>query len=238
MTLDGPMRSMLYVPGNRAEWVRKAARYGADAVVVDLEDSVPDAEVAGARAALGDNVAALREGGQRIVTVRTRAIQRGGMADVETAAAAGVDAVVVPKVSAPVIATVGLRLDELAAPVGIIPTLESAAALATSSEVMTSSDRVVGVFGGSGIKFGDVQVALGFEWTVDLHATRHIASQTVLNARAAGIEHILGGAWVDLADPDGLRRHARAYRALGYTGYNVIHPSQLAVVHEVFAISG
>ena len=45
-----PLRSALYVPGNKIEWIRKAPKYGADALILDLEDSVPIGEKIAARA--------------------------------------------------------------------------------------------------------------------------------------------------------------------------------------------
>ena len=44
-----PIRSALYVPGNKEDWIRKAPKYGSDALILDLEDSVPEAEKAEAR---------------------------------------------------------------------------------------------------------------------------------------------------------------------------------------------
>lgn len=231
---DRLMRSMLYVPGNRSDWVRKSAKYGADAIVIDFEDSVPDHEVPAAREALAENVAAIREAGQQLIVLRPNAIQRGGLADVEAAVGTGIDAVMVPKVDAPIVSTISSRLDELESEIGIVPILETANAIRTSWEIVSATPRNVGVWGGSGAKNGDCQVALGFEWTVEMHETLYISSQVVLDARAAGLEHIVGGAWVNLDDLDGLRRHVKGYKALGFTGYVAIHPAQVPVIHDVF----
>jgi citrate lyase subunit beta/citryl-CoA lyase len=232
--LDRPMRSMLYVPGNRGDWVRKSAKYGADAIVIDFEDSVPDAEVPAAREALAENAAALRENGQDLIVLRPNAIQRGGLHDVEAAAAAPIDAVMVPKANAAVIATTSERLDELGSSLGIVPILETPEAMRTSWEVASASERNVGIWGGSGARNGDCHTSLGFEWTVEMTESLYISSQTVLHARAAGLDHIVGGAWVNLDDADGLRRHVQGYRRLGFTGYVAIHPSQVPVIHDVF----
>jgi citrate lyase subunit beta/citryl-CoA lyase len=225
---------MLYVPGNRPEWVKKAAKYGADAVVIDFEDSVPDDEVPAARAALAENAAALREAGQGIIVVRPNQIQRGGLLDVEAAAGASVDLLMVPKSTADVVRVVDRTLDELDSPLAILPILETAEGMVTGHEVGRASARNIGLFGGGGARNGDPQHNLGFDWTVDGQETLFLRSKILLDARAAGHEHIIGGAWVDLDDLDGLRRHVGTFKVLGYTGYCAIHPGQIETIHDVF----
>lgn len=228
------MRTMLYVPGHRSDWVRKSSKYGADAIVIDFEDSVPDQEVEAAREALAGNVAALREAGQPLIVVRPREVPSGGLVDIEAAHDADVDGVMVPKVNAPMVTVVDRLLDDLGSQLGVIPICETPEGMATTGDVVRAAKRNVGIFGGGGAKNGDPQHSLGFEWTVDGLETLFIRSQTVMHARAAGLSHIIGGAWVDLDDFDGLRRHVRTYKSVGYTGYCVIHPDQVEHVHAVF----
>jgi citrate lyase subunit beta/citryl-CoA lyase len=233
-TVGRPMRTMLYVPGHRSDWVQKAAKYGADAVVIDFEDSVPDGEREAARDALADNAAALREAGQSLIVLRPAQVTRGGLLDIEAATRASVDAVMVPKASVDVIGVVDRTLDEAGSTLGIIPIVESAAAMVSTGEIARRSARNVGIFGGGGAKNGDPQHTLGFDWTVEGLETLYLRSHTVMHARAAGLSHIIGGAWVDLEDFEGLRRHVLSYKTLGYTGYCVIHPNQIPHVHDVF----
>ncbi|MDO8208888.1 CoA ester lyase [Conexibacter sp. CPCC 206217] len=224
---------MLYVPGNRSEWVRKAAKYGADAVVIDFEDSVPDEEVPAAREALAENAQALRDAGQSIIVLRPNEVQRGGLLDVAAAAAApAVDLLMVPKSTVDVIKVVDRTLDELGCELPLLPIIETPEAMVTAYELGRASRRNIGFWAGSGARNGDPHRFLGFDWSVEGQETLFLRSKLLLDARANGFEHIIGGAWVDLDDKDGLCKHVESYRVLGYTGYVAIHPGQVEPIHE------
>src|SRR5204862_5646570 len=75
-TMIRPSRSALFVPGNRAAWIEKAAGYGADTLILDLEDSVPDQEKAPARAIVKAGLKALKAMGQ-VAGVRVNGFATG-----------------------------------------------------------------------------------------------------------------------------------------------------------------
>jgi citrate lyase subunit beta/citryl-CoA lyase len=107
-----PFRSTLFVPGNRPSWIEKAAGYGADALILDLEDSVPSAEKRAAREVTKAGVQALKAGGQH-VAVRVNGFASGLTADdLAGVVCAELDSVSLPKVES---ADDLFRLDRLIA---------------------------------------------------------------------------------------------------------------------------
>ena len=92
-----PTRSALFVPGNRPEWIEKAAGYGADALILDLEDSVPAQEKAAARAITKAGVKALKAKGQA-VSVRINGFATGlTLDDLEGVLCPELDSVSLPR---------------------------------------------------------------------------------------------------------------------------------------------
>lgn len=91
-----PMRSMLFVPGHKLDWIRKASRYKLDALIIDLEDAVPPSEKAAARLATREGIAHCHSTGLP-ATVRINSPAVGGLEDIEAIASPGLTAVVVPK---------------------------------------------------------------------------------------------------------------------------------------------
>ena len=75
--MDRPSRSALFVPGHRAAWIEKAAGYGADTLILDLEDSVPDQEKAAARGITKAGIKTLKANGQSAVNVRVNGFATG-----------------------------------------------------------------------------------------------------------------------------------------------------------------
>lgn len=235
--LERPMRSLFYVPGNKPDWIRKAPSRGADSIVIDLEDSVPTAQADTVRGTIARAVRACKEAGQPLVLVRPRELHRGGLEDIAAAANGPVDAFMIPKSTLDVVRMADRLLTELQSSAGILPILETPEGIVDSLAIVRAAPRIIGIFGGGGAKDGDPHHFIGFEWTPEGLESLYLRSQIVLHGRAARLPHIVGGAWVNLDDLDGLRAHAKTYRALGYTGYCVIHPAQIPVVQAVFSPS-
>ena len=84
-------------------------------------------------------------------------------------------------------------------------------------------------------KGADLERNLGFAWTPGGLETLYLRSRAVVAARAAGKPFIIGGMWQQVHDLDGLRKAAEFNRSLGYASEIVLHPSNVAVVNEVFA---
>ena len=189
-----PIRSILFVPAHRRDWVAKALRAGPQAVILDIEDSVPDDLKPQAMAALHSEIAELRAANTPAF-VRITPISANTFAELEAAMAPGLEAVVVPKA-----ATVEemRRLDGLLSyhegraglphgSVGILPLPETAQGMQDAALLARASPRVRGIFGAlSGPASGDFARAFGFRATDDGIEQIYLASKLVLDSRAAG----------------------------------------------------
>jgi len=239
----GPIRSLLYVPANREDWVRSAPdRYPADGFIFDLEDSVPpsEEEKQAARNVLDDCRDVLR-GAEAVVTVRVNGPDTPYLAgDLDTVVGPGIDALVVPDLSTE--AEVH-RLDHVLShletvrgiedPIEIITLPETAYGLNNVDELCAASDRVTAAVGASG-ENADPQRAIGYEFTREGRERQYLLSQIVMDARSEGVDELVAGVWMDVDDIDGLREEARFVRQLGYTSMMVIHPNHVEPVNEVF----
>jgi len=236
-----PSRSALFVPGNRAAWIEKAAGYGADTLILDLEDSVPDREKAPARAIVKAGLKMLEAKGQG-AGVRINGFATGlTLDDLESIFCPELESVNLPKVET---AADMNELDALLThlerrmgmPVGKVETplgCETAKAMRNIYEIATSCRRVkrVGLAAGPG---GDAARAIGYQWTKEGTETLFLRSKAVLDARAAGIQYPTISSWWNIKDLEGLERDARWNRQLGFRGQTVMHPSHVPIVNRVF----
>ncbi|MCI0841847.1 MAG: CoA ester lyase [Chloroflexi bacterium] len=236
-----PLRSVLYVPGNKEDWMRKAPKYGADALILDLEDSVPLQEKAEARALVRNMLDELGDAGQTLV-VRVNTLETGMTGDdLEAIVCDNLYCIILPKVQSPAdIAEVEALLKFFERRAGveigktfIDPGLETAEGIRNAYDIATASDRVAHM-GGSGGKGGDTARSIGFQWTPDGMETLFLRSKVLIDSRAAGVQFPISGGWFELRDLDGLRKYATELRQLGYTGMHLIHPYHVPVVNEVF----
>lgn len=239
--MNRPSRSALFVPGNREAWIGKAAGYGADTLILDLEDSVPDREKAAARTIVKAGLKALAARGQA-AGVRVNGFATGlTLDDLEGILCPELHSVSLPKVET--VADMN-ELDTLlthlerrhGVPAGQIETplgCETAKAMRNVYEIATSCRRVrrVGLAAGPG---GDAARAIGYAWTKDGMETLFLRSKVVLDARAAGIQYPTISSWWNIKDLPGLERDARWNRQLGYRGQTVMHPSHVPIVNAVF----
>lgn len=236
-----PSRSALFVPGNRPEWIQKAVGYGADVLILDLEDSVPDREKAAARPIVKAGIQALKAKGQAS-SVRINGFATGlTLDDLEGVLCPELESVSLPKVET---AADMNELDallthlerRLGIPIGQVETplgCETAKAMRNVYEIATSCRRVkrVGLAAGPG---GDAARAIGYQWSKEGMETLFLRSKAVLDARAAGIQYPTISSWWNIKDLEGLERDARWNRSLGYRGQTVMHPSHVPIVNRVY----
>ena len=230
-------RSLLFVPGSRADMVAKVPRWAPDAVAVDLEDAVAPGDKESARAtavaAVGELAAAgERAGSATVVLVRVNGPGTPWYADdvaaVARSAAAGL---VLPKVEDP--AQVDDARARLAAAgrgdAVMIAGLETARGVARARQVLDGADAAY--FGAE-----DYIASVGGRRTARGDEVLHARSEVLLACRLAGVG-ALDQAVVAAHDADAFRADAAAGRDLGYDGKICIHPSQVALAHEVFTPS-
>lgn len=238
--MSGP-RSLLIMPANRADMLAKAPSYGADALIFDLEDSVPVAEKPKARKLAREFIE--RHQAKGAIYVRVNALQTGRLQeDLEAVAVDGLVGIKLPKAeSAEAIRAVDAMLTELErsrglaqGSIGIGPTLESAKGVWFAYEIASASPRIQSVMPGTA-QDADLQADLGYASTPGGNEMLYyIRSRVLLAARAAGVAHVLDGVYANFRDPEGLRISCEAARRLGYRGKQVIHPSQIETVNRVF----
>jgi citrate lyase subunit beta/citryl-CoA lyase len=235
-----PVRSALFVPANRESWIEKSPAYGADVVVLDLEDATPPAEKRSAQDIVRRALPLLRQRDQG-AWVRVNEIDGPFVADdLEAIVWPGLEAVCLPKVTGPdavrrLDSMLGEAEDRHGVPNGsirIVPLLETAPAILGAAEVFRASSRVA-YGGGIVAPSGDVALAIGFRWSDTFEETLVLRSQVLIAARACGIDNPVTGL-VTSVDVGPVRRFAVQSRALGYAGMFVIHPSHVEVANDAF----
>jgi len=231
-------RSLLYVPANRPKFVAGAVRRGADAVILDLEDSVPQEQKAAARAGLTAAIETVAQG-RGDVLVRVNRNWSDLVPDLAATVHPAVTAINLPKVDDPgVVRVVGEMLDELEARRGLPPgqvrifaRIETASGVRRIDDILRASERVVA----TAIGTGDLAIESRLDPGGD--GIRQAFVEVTLAARAAGVRPLgLPGLIVDFGDLDAFRRTAEDARSLGSRGAPCIHPSQVPVLNEVFGL--
>jgi citrate lyase subunit beta/citryl-CoA lyase len=234
-----PRRSALYMPGSNTRAIEKARSLPADAIILDLEDSIaPDAKAA-ARQQVHDAVTAGGFGAREVV-IRINGLDTPWwLEDVNAVAKAKPDAVLVPKVSSPGnLEDVAERLVDISADrkIRVWAMMETPLAMLRAGEIAAAA--------------ADVETRLA----VLVMGTNDLAKDTrakitpgrgpmlpwlmscVAAARAFGLD-ILDGVYNDLRNADGFTRECCEARDMGFDGKTVIHPSQIEPCNSAFSPS-
>jgi citrate lyase subunit beta/citryl-CoA lyase len=244
MAIMKPLRSLLFVPGNKPAWMEKAPQYGADALILDLEDSVPYADKDAARILVRQAIDNLSARGHTLF-VRINPLETDMTGDdLGAVVCTGLTGLLPPKVETvddvqqldTLLAHFEHREGMMPGSIALIPTLETAKGIRNAYDIALASPRVASIAGGAG-KGGDTNRSLGYRWTREGVETLFIRSKVVLDARAAGIEYPLVVSWFDVGDLDGLIADAQRNRQLGFSGMLLIHPSHVAPVNQIFTPS-
>ncbi len=242
-----PFRTALFAPGSKERVMAKAAESGADAVIFDLEDSVPisaKAEARGLVAQAIDKTAAMPAGARPVVTVRTNAVATGLLADdLAAIVRPGLDAVFLPKAEhVEELQQTAALLDRQEAAAGmkqgtveIVIMFESAQGVHRCLDLIKASPRVTATCFGSA-RDGDLQTDLGCNWSIEGTELLYARSKVLLETRAAGNVLPFDGVFSDLNDEEGLVRDSTLSARLGYVGRTVIHPKQIAPVRQAYAV--
>ncbi len=223
-------RSMLMTPGNRPDRLAKAASYGADALVFDLEDSVPPAQKARAREFVAQALREMPRDGRELCVRINSAHTAHGAADLAGLPLDLVDSIMVPKVESP---DTLLELERRFSSndLELIVTLETPRGILNALAIADATPRTTALFFGS----GDYTSAIGAGVT---DAVQHFPrSVIVAAAAAAGIQPIDAAFFLDVKNTEATRRDALVARELGFVGKVVFHPAQVAATNEVFSPS-
>ncbi|MFT3977378.1 MAG: CoA ester lyase [Sphingomonas bacterium] len=227
------LRSLLFVPGDRPERMEKALGLGADALILDLEDSVSLANKAAAREAVRAFVGRRPEG--PALFVRVNPLDSALVAD-DLAALAGLPlaGITLPKAEGG--ASVGELLARLPGDYAVLP-IASETPRAVFMLGTYKGDRLAGLTWGAEDLPASVGAATGREadgsYTDPYKVVRAL---TLFGAHAAGVPAI-ETVYPDFRDLDGLAAYAARGRRDGFTGMMAIHPSQVPVINDAFTPS-
>jgi citrate lyase subunit beta / citryl-CoA lyase len=229
-------RSLLFVPATAKRFVDGAARRGADAIILDLEDSVAISEKERARGLIPEAAAIVSRGGADVI-VRINRPLRMAVRDIEAAVGPGVLALALPKTdSAEHVRLLAEIVDEVETERGmalgttrLIAMVETAAAFFRIAEIARAHPRLCALNLGA----EDFATSAGIQ--PDSEALSMPKQMAVFAARAAGIMPLgFIGSIAEFRDLDGFRRTIRRSRRFGFIGASVIHPSQVPILNEEF----
>jgi citrate lyase subunit beta/citryl-CoA lyase len=227
---------MLFVPVTAQRFVDGAARRGADAIILDLEDSVAASEKERARTLVPEAARIVSRGGADVV-VRINRPLRMTVRDLEAAIGPGVQAIAMPKAeSAQHVQLVAEIIDELEAERGMaigttrmLAMVETAAAFFHIAEIARAHPRLVA------LNLGAEDFATSAGILPEAEPLTMPKQMAVFAARAAGIMPMgFIGSIAEFHDLDAFRETIRRSRRFGFVGASVIHPSQVAILNEEF----
>ena len=239
-------RTLLFAPGARLELLTKSQVGQSDALIFDLEDSVPHNAKDEARRNVSQ---VLHEGLRKPMFLRINNPRAGDFqADLAVlatqASQVNVMGVILPKAELTSdIEQVGHALTDIESrygmPLGslkILPLVETCMGLRNTFDLASASSRVCGMSLASAEQ-GDFMVDLGGRWSPHSLALAYPRSKMVVDARAAGLQWLVDGVFMNLQDLVALRTECDLARELGFVGKMAIHPSQVQVMQEVFSPS-
>lgn len=232
-----PRRSVLYMPGSNPRAIAKARSLAADAIILDLEDSVaPEAKAA----ARGQVAAAAREGGfgGREVVIRINGVDSPwGREDLAAAIAAAPDAILLPKIDGPgAVMHVARELREAGAPAHIrlwammetpMAILHAGSIAAVAADPDSRLDVMV-------MGLNDLAKETRARFVPGRASMTAWLALCVAAARAHGVD-ILDGVYNDIPDLKGFEAECTQGRDMGLDGKTLIHPSQIDIANAVFA---
>lgn len=232
-------RSLLYVPVNVPKYVEKAHTRGADAIQLDLEDSVPAHAKADARERVRVAAAQVRRGGADVVVRINRPLSLA-VRDIEAAVCRDVDALAITKADGPShIRLLDELIGECEAREGLPPghtrlivMIETPRAFEAMREIAEASPRVAAMnIGGE-----DFALACGFEPGDDTLLLPK--QQMIIAARAAGVMPLgFIDTVADFSDWARFRAMVRRSRRFGFDGASCIHPGQVPIVNTIYGPS-
>jgi citrate lyase subunit beta/citryl-CoA lyase len=236
------LRSMLFVPANNWRLIQSSREENPDAIILDLEDSVPMEDKETARWFLKDAIKLLKDAGHNIV-IRVNGLATGlTKDDLEFAILEGVDAIMLPKSESK---DDILKLEELIkneenkkglTGIGIIPLVESAKGVLNVDQIVSASERVIAVGFGAADYLRDFGRSY-FSLSPEQYELLYPRSRLALAARVAGIPAIDTPFLGLIIDKEGLIKESKIALSLGFKGKMCIHPTHIEPINQVFSPS-
>ncbi len=232
-------RSLMFVPATGRRFVEKAHTRGADGIILDLEDSIPPAEKAAARAALAEAAVTVGQAGGDVLVRVNRPLELC-IPDIEAAVMPRVAALLLPKVMGPehirlLSEVVAVREAAMGMAVGrtrFVALVETPDAIPHLHAIAAADPRMAAM----GIGVEDLAMEIEAQPGADM--LYHYGMALVTACRAARILPMGSiGAFADFSDLEAYRAGLRRSRRLGFAVAACIHPSQVPVINEEYGVS-
>jgi citrate lyase subunit beta/citryl-CoA lyase len=232
-------RSMLFVPVNVPKFVEGAHTRGSDAVILDLEDSIPPAEKATARTLVKEAAPKVAKGGADVVVRINRPLELA-VRDIEAVIDPAICALILPKIDSAshvrllseLVATVEASKGMTVGHTRFMPLIETPAAFARCEEIAAADPRLVA------LNLGSEDFAMEIGGVAAMDVLSYPKQRMAIAAIAAGLMPMgVIGSVADFADLDGYRAAARLARRFGFRGAPCIHPNHVAILNEEFGVS-
>jgi citrate lyase subunit beta / citryl-CoA lyase len=233
------LRALLFAPGSEPRKLAKVGSFGADAIVLDLEDAVAEEEKSTARTLVRDALATYSP--HTPTLVRVNGPNTGRLVDdVRSVVCGELDGILLPKVEdCESLAVVdGILAEEERARglevggIRLLALIETARGVASCDEILGSAPArlVTAVFG-----LGDFSTDIGVDLTPEGTELLYARSRIVVAARAAGLARPVDGPYFDLADTDGLLADSIRSRRLGFQGRVTVYPPQVEPTQRAYS---
>ena len=233
-------RSMMFLNAQKPSLIKDPYLYGADSLMLDLEDAVAVTAKDTARFSLYQALKNVDyRGCERVVRINGLDTEYW-KEDIRCAVAGGADVLRIPKTEdaemvKAVEDTVLAAEREFNRPEGstlLMAALESAKGVMNAYEVCTSSERMIGIALSGGDYTKDLQTKITGTGVELMGARQHM----IIAARAAGVQ-CFDTVWTDLDNLEGFRKEVMLIKDMGFDGKSIINPRQIPIVHEVFTPS-
>lgn len=230
-------RTMMFVPGNNPAMVKDAGIYGADSIMLDLEDAVSLTEKDAARMLVYNAIKTVDFGGAEIVVRINGQDTPFYDEDVKAMVKAGVDVIRLPKTeSAAMIQKLVKDMEKAEdeygvekGSIGVMAAIESAKGVLNAPAIATSTPLMMGL------------AVSGEDYTADMHTHRYpdgreleFARNMVLQAARAADVYAFDTVFSNMNDPEGFYRETNYIYELGYDGKSLVNPRQIPMVNKVF----
>jgi citrate lyase subunit beta/citryl-CoA lyase len=224
--------SYLFVPAHEARKVHKAATSTSEAIILDLEDSVPADQKERAREAVSEMLQTGRLGPNLEVWVRVNAAGANFAADIENIDWSQIAGAVLPKAED----AAQVRAVDQAGAKRIMLLVESAVGLGALGTLVETSRKIERLAFGS----WDLMLDIGLfavEDPDDAELMWQLRGDIVVDSRRLGLQPPIDGVHVRLDDQNGFRSVCMRARNMGFAGKLLVHPSQIVVAQELFGIN-
>lgn len=227
----------LYTPGNRPEFFEKAAKYNPDAIIIDLEDAVPVHLKEKTRFEIAEILPHLNMGCLVRINNEPDFIED----DINAVVSEHIYGIILPMAeTVESIKSVDEMITALEKEknlkkntIKLLLLIETAKGVLRCYDLISAAARVESVIFGSA-EDADLQRDLRCSWSIEGTELMYARSKTLLEARAAGLDYVLDGAFSDIKNNDALMQDCLLSRRLGYDGRTLIYPKQIDIAREAY----